>query len=166
MKLHSMMLVVMLMALLSACIAPVTVAPAAEATGAQVVQDHGDHEHTMDSAAQSGEVDFPVSCTPEAQAAFNQGMAMLHSFWFPPAIEAFTTATELDPSCAMGHWGVAMSLLDIPWNPPSSQALEDGWNTVEKAKAVGTKTPREEAYIGPSLPSIRTPTPWIIARAR
>jgi hypothetical protein len=104
------------------------------------------HVHTTEMPEQLGEVDFPVSCTPEAQAEFNQGMARLHSFWFPPAIEAFNRAAELDPSCAMAHWGVAMSLLGIPWSPAPPQAVVDGWTAVEKA-AVGAPTPREQAYI-------------------
>lgn len=147
MKYHSMLLVMMVMALLSACIAPVQPSPNAATTNDQAMEEHDDHEHTPDSTVQLGEVDFPVSCTPEAQAAFSQGMARLHSFWFPPAIEAFTEATELDPSCGMGHWGVAMSLLGIPWTPPTSQTLADGWAAVEKAQAAGAKTPREQAYI-------------------
>jgi tetratricopeptide (TPR) repeat protein len=146
MKLQLMMVVVMLMALLGGCIAPVQPTSGAPASNAQAMDD-SDHEHTPGDPAQLGEVNFPVSCTPEAQDAFGQGLAMLHSFWFPPAIESFTAATELDPSCGMGHWGVAMSLLGIPWTPPTSQTLADGWAAVEKAQAAGAKTPREEAYI-------------------
>jgi hypothetical protein len=73
---------------------------------------------------------------------------LLHSFWFAPAIKTFTAVTELDPTCAMGHWGVAMSLLGNPFAwPPSPAALKDGWAAVEKAKAAGPKTAREQAYI-------------------
>jgi tetratricopeptide (TPR) repeat protein len=133
----------LLLAALSAC-APIQ--PVAE-SAVDAVHDSGDHDHSLADPAQLGDVDFPVSCTPEAQAAFDQGMKLLHTFWFPPAIESFTTATELDPSCAMGHWGVAMSLWGIPWSPPNQQALVDGWAAVEKAQAVGAATPREEAYI-------------------
>jgi len=95
-----------------------------------------------------GTVDFAVSCTAEAQAEFNRGAALLHSFWFGPAIKSFTTVTELDPTCAMGHWGVAMSLLGNPFTwPPSPKALEDGWAATEKAIAAGAKTEREQGYI-------------------
>ncbi len=36
-----------------------------------------------------GKVDFPISCSTEAQAQFNRAVAMLHSFWFPQAPKAF-----------------------------------------------------------------------------
>lgn len=104
-------------------------------------------EHTHGSLEGLGTVVFPVSCTPAAQSEFNHAVALLHSFWFAPAIESFTTVTTLDPTCGMGHWGVAMSLRNNPFNPPSSQALEDGWAAVEQAQAAGAKTPREQAYI-------------------
>jgi tetratricopeptide (TPR) repeat protein len=95
-----------------------------------------------------GTVNFPISCTPEAQAEFNHGAALLHSFWFGPAIKSFNAVTELDPTCTMGHWGVAMSLMGNPFTwPPSPKALEDGWAATEKAIAAGAKTPREQAYI-------------------
>jgi hypothetical protein len=35
--------------------------------------------------------------------------AMLHSFWFPQATEAFIAIRQREPDCAMAHWGVAMS---------------------------------------------------------
>jgi hypothetical protein len=126
--------------LLAACmpIQPQAVAPAAAPPN--------DHDHgTMDEL---GTVNFPISCTPEAQAEFNHGAALLHSFWFGPAIQSFNTDTELDPTCAMGHWGVAMSLMGNPFTwPPSPKALEDGWAATEKAISAGAKTPREQAYI-------------------
>ena len=146
MKVHWLLLAVMLVGVFSGCIAPVQPVPSAE-TGERVIRDHSDHGHPAGSPEQLGDVNFATSCTPEAQAAFDQGMAMLHSFWFPPAIESFTHATELDPSCAMGHWGVAMSLWGIPWSPPNQQALADGWAAVERAQAAGAATPREAAYI-------------------
>ena len=31
-----------------------------------------------------GTVNFPVSCSAEAQTEFNHGVALLHSFWFGP----------------------------------------------------------------------------------
>jgi hypothetical protein len=56
-----------------------------------------------------GKVDFPISCTPEAQAQFNRAVAMLHSFWFPQAPKAFAAVSETDPGCAMAHWRIAIS---------------------------------------------------------
>src|SRR5690348_14810213 len=58
---------------------------------------------------QLGNVSFPVSCTPQAQQAFNRAMAMLHNFWFPQAGNAFTEVAKMDPACAMAYWGIAIS---------------------------------------------------------
>jgi hypothetical protein len=133
---------IVLMILLSACIAPLPAPPAV--SGAD--QTESEHEHALPQGL--GEVNFPVSCTPEAQAEFNHGVALLHSFWFPPAIRSFTTVAELDPTCVMAHWGVAMSLLGNPFGwPLTGPALVDGWTAVEQALAIGAKTPREAAYI-------------------
>jgi tetratricopeptide (TPR) repeat protein len=105
-----------------------------------------EHEHEMEMA-ELGEVNFPVSCTPEAQAEFNHAMALLHSFEYPAAIDSFTTVSELDPSCAMAHWGIAMSLVEPLWQAAAGQDLVDGWAAVEQAQAAGAQTPREQAYI-------------------
>jgi hypothetical protein len=147
MKRQNVFVIVMMIALLAACIAPPP-APSAQTTGAQPVSEHADHDQAMGMPEELGEVDFQVSCTPEAQTEFNHGMALLHSFWFAPAIQSFNTVAELDPTCAMAHWGVAMSLLGNPFNwPLSGQPLIDGWAAVETALATGAKTPREQAYI-------------------
>jgi tetratricopeptide (TPR) repeat protein len=136
MKPGRLLLIMMVMALLSACIAPIQAPPS----------EHADH--VMGSLEQLGTVEFPVSCSPAAQAEFNHGVALLHSFWFAPAIQSFNRVIDLDPTCAMAHWGVAMSLLGNPFAwPLSGQALTDGWAAVEKAQAAGAKTPLEQAYI-------------------
>lgn len=95
-----------------------------------------------------GTVSFPTSCTLAAQMKFERAVAMLHSFWYEEAVKAFTTVTQTDASCAMGYWGVAMSIYYPLWYPPSEVTLKKGWAAVEKAKAAGGKTPRERDYIG------------------
>ena len=116
---------------------PVTIAPGDE------TDDHA--HHAMDKL---GTVEFPVSCKPAAQAEFNKATALLHSFWFAPAIASYKKVVELDGTCAMGHWGVAMSQLGNPFAwPLAGQPLTDGAATVAQAVAVGGATPRERAYI-------------------
>src|SRR5690242_12484604 len=66
----------------------------------------------------AGEVDFPVSCSPDVQHRFNQAVWTLHSFWYEESLKAFTAITEAEPSCAMGYWGVAMSQWYPLWYPP------------------------------------------------
>jgi tetratricopeptide (TPR) repeat protein len=150
-----LVLVVIMMALLSACVAPRPAALGEQAAssqdaGVQPVSAQDEHTHSMphEFGTEFGEVDFPISCTAEAQAEFNHGMALLHSFWFAPAIQSFNTVAALDPTCGMAQWGVAMSLLGNPFTwPLAGQALVDGWNAVETAAAVGVQTPREQAYV-------------------
>lgn len=121
--------------------APIQAVPQPEAA------DMESHEHTMQPSAELGTVDFPIACTPEAQAEFNHGLALLHSFFFPPAIQSFEKVIELDATCAMPYWGIAMSRLGIPWSPTPSDALVAGQEAVDAALALGGKTPREQAYI-------------------
>ena len=94
-----------------------------------------------------GRVQFPVSCTAAAQKQFDQALGALHSFWYEEALRMFTAVTETDPGCAMGHWGIAMSIYYPLWVPPSQPTLQKGMNAVEKAKSIGAKTDRDGAYI-------------------
>ena len=106
-------------------------------------------DHTTSHAAESlGRAHFPVSCSPAAQAEFDRAFAMLHSFWFPQATVAFTGVTRTDPDCAMAHWGIAMSQRGNPLvGAPAPAALKAGWAAVEKAQALGPRTPRERDYV-------------------
>src|SRR5207245_10860872 len=84
-------------------------------------------------AAKSGEVDFPISCSVTAQKKFNQAVWILHSFWYDEAVKAFTAVTAIEPECAMGYWGVAMSDWYPLWSPPNPAALKAGSEAGGKA---------------------------------
>jgi tetratricopeptide (TPR) repeat protein len=100
------------------------------------------------AAEKLGTVNFPVTCSPAAQAEFVRGVAALHSFWFDTSRKAFEAVATADPSCGMAYWGAAMTLLGNPLaNPPRPRALQDGWVAVEKARAAGARTQRERDYI-------------------
>lgn len=105
------------------------------------------HPHEHDAAEKLGRVNFPVSCTPQAQKQFNRAVAWLHSFEYEEAEKAFAEVTATDPRCGMGHWGVAMSNYHPLWAPPTPAELQKGLSAVEKAKAAGARTPRERDYI-------------------
>ena len=95
-----------------------------------------------------GSVEFPVSCTPEAQRRFTRAMQLYHNFYFPETRKAFDAVLQADPGCAMGHWGHAMVVMDNPFQwPLRGKALGDGWARIEKARALGPKTERESLYI-------------------
>jgi tetratricopeptide (TPR) repeat protein len=94
-----------------------------------------------------GTVDFPISCSQPAQAEFNRAIALLHHMTYPQAREAFQRAAEIEPGCAMAHWGVAMTLFQPLWpTRPSPQGLLQGWDEVEKAKQTAS-TPREQLFV-------------------
>lgn len=145
-------LLALLTFVLSSCVVPVAPiqAPGSEAAapGVDTVSDDHGHDHEAGAPQILGSVDFPVECTGEAQAEFNRGMALLHSFWFAPAIQSFNTVLQLDPTCAMAHWGIAMSRMGNPFTwPLAGQALADGWAAVEAGLALGPKNEREAAYL-------------------
>jgi hypothetical protein len=94
-----------------------------------------------------GQVNFPISCSAAAQQQFDRAVALLHSFWYEEAVKAFTKVTQTDTRCAMGYWGIAMSLWYPLWYPPSQAALQQGSAAVEQAKANNAPTERERAYI-------------------
>jgi hypothetical protein len=94
-----------------------------------------------------GSVHFPVSCTPAAQKTFERGVALLHSFWYDEAEKTFSEATRIDPGCAMGYWGIAMSLYHPVWVPPTPADLKKGVAAVEKARSPAAKTQRERDYV-------------------
>jgi hypothetical protein len=111
------------------------------------VSAHEEHQHSSGNPEKIGTVHFPISCKAEVQQPFERAVALLHSFWFEEASKGFTSVTEMDPTCAMGYWGIAMSLWYPLWEHPTEARLKQGSATIEKAKAVGAKTERERDYI-------------------
>jgi len=105
------------------------------------------HPHRHERPEKLGTVNFTSSCSPKAQKQFNQAVAWLHSFEYEEAEKAFTETAATDPQCGMAYWGIAMSNYHPLWVPPTPAELKKGWSAVEKAKASGTKTPREQDYI-------------------
>src|SRR6202790_65313 len=99
------------------------------------------------TSEQLGHVDFPNSCKAEAQPALLKGLALLHSFQYQASESAFKAATDLDPNCAIAHWGAAMALYHQLWDFPGKRTLKEGLESVEKAQKLGAPTPRERGYI-------------------
>ena len=93
-----------------------------------------------------GRVHFPISCAPAVQGDFERAVALLHSFWYEEAVKAFTAITVKDPGCAMGYWGIAMSVYYPLWAPPSPAMLQKAAAALEKTRGL-TATPREKDYI-------------------
>jgi hypothetical protein len=95
-----------------------------------------------------GQVHFPITCRKEAQQRFERALAMLHSFFWPETVKAFTAITEADPYCAMAWWGLAISQRINPLVPPfSPDAMRRGWEAIERAQALPSQTQRERDWI-------------------
>src|SRR5271165_1846165 len=87
-----------------------------------------------------GAVHFQTSCNETAQRRFDRAMRYQHSFWYRQAKEIFEDAAKADPECGMAYWGVAMTLLNNPHNPPPASNLPLGLAAIQKAKAIGAKS--------------------------
>ncbi|MGC1177291.1 MAG: hypothetical protein WA843_04435, partial [Candidatus Saccharimonadales bacterium] len=94
-----------------------------------------------------GTVSFAQSCSPQVQAPFNRGIALLHDFWYAEARPQFERIAKDDPHCAMAHWGIAMSLFQQIWERPGDQSMKLGWEEIQKAQSIGEPTERERDYI-------------------
>jgi hypothetical protein len=95
-----------------------------------------------------GTVDFPITCSEQAPGEFNQAVALLHHMTYPQAREAFQRVAEIDPRCAMARWGIAMTLFQPLWpTRPQREALDQGWEAVQKAKALQPPTERERLFV-------------------
>lgn len=86
-----------------------------------------------------GKVHMPITTkSDKAQAFFDQGLALLHSFWFYEADRSFAEAARLDPDCAMAQWGIAMAGIND----------ERRDEAIKKAMALNNKvSERERLYI-------------------
>ena len=105
------------------------------------------HDHEF------GRVHFPVSCSPAAQAQFDIAVSMLHSFYYPETIRAFTKVIELDPTCAMAYWGIALSQRPNPLVPPfAPEALRRGFEAIQRGKSISPKTQRERDWLDAAEP--------------
>ena len=67
------------------------------------------HSHAQYSHAQHshmhGKVEFPNSCSSTVQAKLLDGIAMLHSFFYSGAQQAFEEVAREDKSCTIAAWG-------------------------------------------------------------
>ncbi len=104
--------------------------------------------HSHPAPEKLGKVSFPISCTPVVQEQFERGVALLHSFAYTAAENAFQGVAEADPRCAMAHWGMAMAYFHQLWDPavvPATIALAQ--NEIQRAQQIGTGSERERQFI-------------------
>ncbi len=94
-----------------------------------------------------GTVRFPVSCAATSQAPFDRGVALQHDFWYEEARAQFQRLAKSDLSCAMAHWGTAMTYFHQIWDRPDEATMKLGWAEMQKAQSLGAGSARERAYI-------------------
>lgn len=95
----------------------------------------------------------------EAQTWFNRGLKWCYAFHHTEAVRCFRKVIELDPTCAMGYWGLAYALgpyYNITWQkmpePLQKTALAETFAYSRKAqKLVEGTSPVERALIEASL---------------
>jgi hypothetical protein len=106
-------------------------------------------EHQHGNGEKLGEVHFATSCNEPAQIDFNRAVALLHSFQFSRAIEGFNAVLREDPTCAIAHWGIALSDWSNPFAPGQKDKgqLQLGRQSAERGQELGAKTDRERAYL-------------------
>jgi tetratricopeptide (TPR) repeat protein len=104
--------------------------------------------HSHRTAEHLGRVSFPVSCEQEVQEQFDRGVALLHSFAYGAAEDAFQLVAERDPQCAMAHWGIALSYFHQLWDPPLVPAtIPIAQKEIQRAQQIGVSTEREAEFI-------------------
>jgi hypothetical protein len=111
-----------------------------------LAQDH----HAPQTREKLGTVHFPTSCAPAVAPRIDRAVALLHSFEFGAAIRAFDAVLAADSSCAMAHWGLALSR----WTNPMAAItrtpaqLAPGRRAADAAARLGSgATERERGYI-------------------
>jgi len=127
------------------------------AEGAQAAPAGGTAVHAAAGAENSappplyadlGTYHHPVTCTPQAQQYFDQGLRLVYSFNHDEAVRAFKQAARLDPNCAMAYWGIALALgpnINLPIDAERAQAAHAA---VQQAAALAPKaSAAEQAYI-------------------
>ncbi len=115
-------------------------------SAALALADEG-HHHTL-TDEEVGSVHFLTSCAPAVAPGFNRAVALLHSFQYEQARDAFARIAVKDPRCAMAQWGVAMSHYHGLWGNGDPAAGRTALGKAEEAAAGNPKTTvREKAYI-------------------
>jgi hypothetical protein len=104
--------------------------------------------HSHHAPEQLGRVSFAISCPPSVQEHFNRGVALLHSFAYSAAENAFRGVAERDPRCAIAHWGIAISYFHQLWDPPLvPTTIPIAQKEIQLAQQIRAGTERERQFI-------------------
>jgi tetratricopeptide (TPR) repeat protein len=97
-------------------------------------------------AAQS--VDFPTTCSAEADATVDEGLYLLHNMMYIEADAVFERAAQADPDCAMAQWGVAMANFHPLWpGAPTEVETARGMAAAEQLASLTTGSALEQSFV-------------------
>jgi len=105
-------------------------------------------EHDHPAPEKLGTVVFPTSCGVTAQEQFNRAVALLHSFAYSESEKAFRQVLATDPTCAMAHWGIAMTYFHQLWEPPVDETrYSKGAAELAQITSAARLSERESGFI-------------------
>jgi len=105
-------------------------------------------QHDHPAPEKLGKVEFPISCSEAVGREFNRGVALLHSFAYSESEKAFREVLATDPSCAMAHWGVAMTYFHQLWEPPiNEETYAKGAAELAQITSASKRSERESGFI-------------------
>jgi hypothetical protein len=105
------------------------------------------HEHSHAAPEKLGTVTFATTCAAAVQPRFERAVALLHSFAYAPAEDAFRDVTAADPDCAIAHWGAAMAYYNQLWEPPGADDIRKAQAEIALANAHPAKSARERDFV-------------------
>ena len=102
---------------------------------------------TSSGEASLGQVHFANTCKPQVQVRFLEGIALLHSFEFPEAEQAFGQVETEDPKCVIAAWGMALSKTQRSGAGAPQKDLAAAWGQLQPWLAVKAGSEREQMYM-------------------
>jgi hypothetical protein len=104
-------------------------------------------EHAHPAPEKLGTVTFATTCAAAVQPRFERAVALLHSFAYAPAEDAFREVAAADSGCAIAHWGAAMAYFNQLWEPPGPDDIRKAEVELALANAHPAKSERERAFV-------------------
>jgi hypothetical protein len=110
-----------------------------------------EHGHPQGAPTEMlGTVHLATTCSPAVAPQFDRAVALLHSFEFGASIRAFNEVLAADSTCAMAHWGIALSRWTNPMTAGNRSVaqLQQGRLAADAATRLGVRaSERERSYI-------------------
>jgi tetratricopeptide (TPR) repeat protein len=94
-----------------------------------------------------GHAHMDTSCLRAISLKFDEGIALLHNFWYPRALSTFDQVIQKDPECAIAYWGAAMTFNHPFWDAPTKADEQKAWALVQKGMRARERSPREQMYL-------------------